>query len=346
MSIRIAMICGSWPPQLCGVGDYSKILADKLEDKNLEIYKIKNISWEWSARREIEAKIRAANPDIVHIQYPSRGFGASRIPAWLVFRLRNLPTVVTLHEYSAQVGDPIFGLIPRGMPHYIPFSCADALVFSSDYESRQLARVIPWVRNRSHIIPIASNVGRGANKVRKEVIVHFGQVCPGKGLERFIEFSALINKHSSSYESLLLGSVPQGHETWAKNLLSSAPTSGFTYYGGLEASDIADYLATSRYAYLPYPDGASAKRGSLLACLLNGVIVITKHSDITPDWIREVTLHADNPDHAMRIILDIETNIECQDELSRKAASSAALFDWNLIASKHIHLYSNLLSRY
>ena len=231
------------------------------------------------------------------------------------------------------------------MPHYIPFSFADALIFSSDYESRQLARVIPWVRNRSHIIPIASNIGRGASQSRKKVIIHFGQVCPGKGIEQFIEFSALINKHSSSYESLLLGSVPQGYEAWAKTLLSAAPTSGFTHYGGLEASAIADYLAASRYAYLPYPDGASAKRGSLLACLLNGVIVITKHSDNTPDWIREVTLHADNPDNAMRLILAIETNAEYQDELSRKAASSAALFDWNLIASKHIYLYENLLSR-
>ena len=39
--------------------------------------------------------------------------------------------------------------------------------------------------------------------------------------------------------------------------------------------EVSVYLSKARCAYLPFPDGASLRRGSLLACLEHGVKVLS-----------------------------------------------------------------------
>lgn len=345
--LKVAIISGSWPPEVCGVGDYTELLAGQLEEVGVVVSRISHSSWSWECRHEIEHKIRDHAPDILHLQYPARGYGASRVPAWLMWKCRDLLCVVTLHEYSAQVGSPICGVIPRGLPHYIPFSIANALIFSSDYELSKLASIAPWITAKSHVLPIGSNIPVSQKQHKRQArLVHFGQICPNKGIENFLRLSKIINQRQLNLECLLIGNVPQGFSEWAAPLLSQMEAANVGIYQGASATAVADIFAASQFAYLPFPDGASAKRGSLLAALINGVIVITRHGSDTPNWIREVTLHADTPDQAAEILHKLGQDINFCDSVRDKALSIASQIDWKDITLQHLNIYYSLMMKH
>lgn len=54
---------------------------------------------------------------------------------------------------------------------------------------------------------------------------------------------------------------------------------------GLEAEAVAEQLAQASVALLPFPDGASFRRGSLLAAAACGVPIVTRHGHDTPETL-------------------------------------------------------------
>jgi glycosyltransferase involved in cell wall biosynthesis len=93
-SLRILIVTGSFPPMRCGVGDYTSCLAEALgkhedvrvailtseqackptQDVSYDIFPVVK-SWQISDFSRIEKVIRQWRPDIVHIQYPTQGYG-------------------------------------------------------------------------------------------------------------------------------------------------------------------------------------------------------------------------------------------------------------------------------
>jgi len=114
---RVALITGSFPLEICGVGDYSARLAEHLApwcdvhvitswgegEKNgaggPTVHRVMN---SWSLRKVpfLVSLIRKIAPDVIHIQYPTRGYGAGTLPylvpllGWLMGK----PSVQTWHE--------------------------------------------------------------------------------------------------------------------------------------------------------------------------------------------------------------------------------------------------------
>src|ERR1700730_15084523 len=116
--MRILLISGSLPPMKCGVGDYTANLAKALgrrkdasvavltdvaatptpSDFEFEVFPIAR-GWRMGDIVPIGVTARRWGPDIIHIQYPTQGYGRRYLP-WLLpslFRLVNLPVVQTWH---------------------------------------------------------------------------------------------------------------------------------------------------------------------------------------------------------------------------------------------------------
>ena len=112
------IITGSFPPMRCGVGTYTACLAEalgKLQDTKIAIltgvhgaagpdlnFEMFPIVYEWklSALSNIIKTIRCWKPDVVHIQYPTQGYGDTWFPWFLpiILLLMNVAIVQTWHE--------------------------------------------------------------------------------------------------------------------------------------------------------------------------------------------------------------------------------------------------------
>ncbi len=344
--MKIAMISGSWPPDVCGVGDGAELLSQHLENIGVSVSKISDSKWNWQNRKNIEIKIRNSNPDIIHIQYPSYGYGSSRIPAWLLYACRDIPIVITLHEYTAQVGKPLLKVIPRGMPYYLPFSFSDHIFFSNDYDKEKLSKIFPWVAKKSSVLSIASNIKAGTASNKSNSIVYFGQICPKKGLESFIDLAKNIKNENLGLKTIIIGAIPKGSKEWADHYLSLACKYNCHILEGLPSDDVSNALASSTFAYLPFPDGASSKRASLLACMVNGLVTLTTHTEFTPQWIKDVTINTTDAINAFDELKKLMHNNILIDQLSEKSKIATSSRNWDNFAKSHIDVYLDICSKH
>src|SRR5437870_7163602 len=119
--MKILLITGSFPPMMCGVGNYTASLAEalgKLRDTkvavltdtkarmdsshliNFELFPVAH-EWKFSDLPQIFKVVQHWAPDVVHIQYPTQGYGDKWLP-WilpLLLTLRWTPLVQTWHEH-------------------------------------------------------------------------------------------------------------------------------------------------------------------------------------------------------------------------------------------------------
>ena len=139
--MRVLLISGSYPPDACGVGDYTMRLARALaKQPDWEVAVLTGPAasggapggvtdelpaptvihcpgaWAFSALPRIVTAVRQWAPDVVHFQYPTQGFFGWRLPALLPALLRCLgfPSVQTWHEPPPTgVRAMIYFLLPR-----------------------------------------------------------------------------------------------------------------------------------------------------------------------------------------------------------------------------------------
>jgi glycosyltransferase involved in cell wall biosynthesis len=240
------------------------------------------------------------------------------------------------------VGKPRLGLVPRGLKTFFPFTTAKVLIFSSHNERDAIAGWAPWIWRRSVVIPIGSTIPAGNGIKTDSVLVHFGQIAPGKGLEDFLELAR--NGADSTVKYVLIGGLPAGEREYQAAILSGLERNSVDLVLNQPPHVVADMLSAARYAYLPFPDGASAKRTTLLTALINKLVVLTTHGPETPDWVRSVTVRANSPEEAGEALLRFEREILKREALMKKIEATLERFSWPFIAEQHVDIYRRVLS--
>ncbi len=330
------MVTGSYPPDVCGVGDSTFRLVSALQKMHVNVEVISNVNWATSNFLNVKRHISEINPDIIHIQYPTVGYGYHITPQILSLFF---PTITTLHEVSQSN-------ILRQWALY-PFSIASRhLVFTSEYERKYACIWAPWVESRSKVIPIGSNILTGiqVTKPRLEEVIYFGLIRSNKGLEDFIEVASLAKARKLNIGFRVIGMIDaKSHEYYTK-LSNQTLNLPITWSIGLSHSEVADYLSKSSLAYLPFPDGVSERRGSLLAALSNSVAVVTTKGTHTPSVMQNAVAFADNPNHALGIITKLIADSNQLAFLQKAGYEYAQQFSWDIIAKKHIALYNSIFT--
>jgi glycosyltransferase involved in cell wall biosynthesis len=333
----VLMVSGSWPPEACGVGDDTEKLCRELERTDIDVVRFGDDGLSRVYSRETIRQASQTDCDIVHIQYPTAGYGRSLTPSALPASMRNKPVVVTLHEYS------VFRWYRRAW--FAPFArnCA-ARIFTTEEERRLFESRFPSRGGLDMTVGIASNIAAVA-KVAREAnrVAYFGLIVPHKGIEAFLDLCEIARAASSDLTFELIGAIPEMCRGYAETVLQRASACSVQLTTDMPDDAVARRLATATFAYLPYPDGASGKRGTLAAALVNNLVVVTRHSDITPDWIRTATLDAKGHLEALKVLTRLHADTRRLEAAVQQSALASSRFRWDEIALRHADLYRSLL---
>jgi glycosyltransferase involved in cell wall biosynthesis len=331
----VAFVIGRCPPGLCGIGDYTACLAKALRLVGVEGCLIN--CGNWGLFHALAASRRlASNFDIVHIEYPSLGFGRKLGPQGLSL-LRNC--VITLHEISRTTVRRKLALLPFTLR-------AEHIIFTSSFERGFATRLFPWIEALSSVIPVGSNIAPCQNSYPRSLaeIVYFGLIMPGNGLEQVLDLGALIKAAGLPLTIRVIGGVAPQYVEYFDELRFKSTGLAFVWDRDLSEEEIAERLSRASIAYLPYPDGASERRTTLKAALLSGLSVVTNLGPNIPPELRETVRCCESSRHALEVIRALIESPGELSNMSRKAVEYGQRFSWERIAKQHLQIYDSVLS--
>jgi len=334
MNPAVVLVTGSAPPDFCGVGDYTASLAQALEKAGQRVDLLCHRNWSASGTMIALRKLNRVRDAIVHMQYPTMGYGYSLGP-----QLCSLvkPCVVTVHEFTLAHNLRKLALIPFTLR-------SQQFVMTAEAEKRALAHRYPWMDGRIRVIPIGSNIPECRKVIaeRKESIVNFGMIMPRKGLEDFIELARLLRERGSKWEMLVIGQIVAGHEAFARKLMELSRPHGVHWVLDRNPGEVSELLSESAIGYFPFPDGASERRGSLKAAFVAGLPCITTKSELTPQDLADVVVVANTPHAAADFAVRLMAAKEERTRLSRIVREFATRFTWEKIAELHMQMYREI----
>jgi glycosyltransferase involved in cell wall biosynthesis len=333
--MKIAFVTGSYPPDTCGVGDYTSRLAHALQRDGMGIQIVRRPTWHVSNLKNILVEIRAGKSDLVHIQYPTAGFGTHLTPQLLSLAI---PCVVTIHEFSE-------AHILRKLSLYPFFLRSRHIIFTTPFEQAFGLRRAPWIARRSSVIPVGSAITIGKPRERDPYeIVYFGLFRPKKGIEEVLDLALLVKQRGLPYRIRMIGKPFPPGSSYYQELFDRSAGLPVQWENDRDDQSVADLLSACSFAYMPFPDGASGRRTSLLALLANGAATITTRGSHTPPGLETGVLFAESPEQALRKIEGLHSDRDALSRLSAAGRAYAARFSWESIAGQHRVLYESLLA--
>lgn len=227
--MKLALLTRRFPPECCGVGDYTARLAESWEQLGHEVtvfaaskenqnesgarkFPVERIRLD--AQRDVEPAVDAickAFPERVQIEYSNYawsrwGFAFYMNALVRALRKRGVPVTIALHEFPLEMAQHPMraGLILAQWLHYVKLvRDADEVLTNTRERVRILQRWFPWRRESIRFRPNSSNipVAAGGAERRAElrtqhapagaiVLATFGTYHRDKNFEAVVEAAA------------------------------------------------------------------------------------------------------------------------------------------------------------
>lgn len=335
-NLRVVILTGSYSPDICGVGDYTRQLFNNINhtDKNVKFELIVARDWSLRGFLKLFSTIKK-NFDVVHIQYPTDGYGYSILPMLLLLMLKGKKRIVTLHEYSQRTQKARFAT-------NLLFYFSDFIIFTTPYEREVVIKKFEFVRLNSTVINIASNITSPVEKIdwkdRKFDIAYFGHIRPQKGIEEFNSICNELFLINSNISISLIGQLQIRFEEYYKSLFNNSRCISIL---NLDDENVSRILQNTRILLLPFPDGISMRRGSFLAGLENDCVVVSYSGNFDDGLSSMAVLF--NPSTSFKIIAKEINNLLVDNDLRKDLFENTESFKnnlkWSTIVQSHLNIY-------
>lgn len=315
------LVTGTYPPQKCGVADYSfRLLESETAKKsNWELLHVKNTSL--LGLSSVIKELKSIEDVNVNIQYPSINFSRKLLPHFLCMYLRcftKKKVSVTIHEYTQ-----LHWLSKLFMNIFFWFS--HKLIFTNEFERGAVIKASKCVKNKSRVIKIFSNISKSDNikriAERNYDIGYFGYIRHGKGIEEFLQVIEELKSKNNAIKAYVLGQRLEGLEEFADTVSKKSNEIGVEVIEGLPDNEVADILADTKVAFLPYPDGLSERRGSYLAYIRNLSLVVSTEGQFVTQSQRSTFSIVDVSNAPSELNRILSLPIKEQDVLQDKVAT-------------------------
>jgi glycosyltransferase involved in cell wall biosynthesis len=305
--------------------------------------------------------------DVLNVQYQAAAFNM-RSPAinLLPWRMKGvLKTVVTFHDLKVPYLFPKAGPIREAMIRFMARQ-AHGVIATNRGDFQALEVLLPRASNLAKI-PIGSNIPAnpvrpsGSNAIRSglgldegdRLLGYFGFLNPSKGADTLLTALSELESH---FHLLFIGgqhgsSDPANNQLFSQTvgqMIASLGLEGRVHWTRFMSEEaVSDHLHAVDMMVMPYRDGASLRRGTMMAALAHGrPVVTTEPSSPTPELVHGHNVHFVPPANA-RLLAEairlLSRDTDYRARLAQGAASTSSLFSWERIADDTIELYKVLL---
>jgi glycosyltransferase involved in cell wall biosynthesis len=381
--MRPGLVTGEYPPMQGGVGDFTRQLGQALAALGVETHVITarraavdnsaGLSvhpviqrWSFLSLLRIRALSRQLKLDLINLQYQSAAYGLSA-PIHFLPRWAGVPVVVTFHDLRVPYLFPKAGrLRPAAVTHLARSAAGVITTDPADAEELQRRGGVRRVAQ----IPIGSNIApappagykrdawRAGLGVRPDELLlgYFGFLNQSKGGDTLINAMAILDDRKAPARLLLIGGQT-GASDATDAVFEAQLQRLITRYdldrriirtGFVETPIVSGHLMACDVVVLPYRDGVSFRRGSLMAALAHGCAVIsTEPSRALPELKDGENIRLVPPESAPALVLAVTELLhapELRARLGQGARKLAGAFRWDAIAGRTSEFYRSIAS--
>ncbi len=362
-----------------GVGAYTAALADALVDAGAEAEVVTSINaqpvasgrvrvhatvgrWDRRAWQQVTRTAQEIGAEWVHVQYQTAAFAMNPTLNLVARGNRGFRLAWTYHDLLDPYLFPKAGARLRRWTTERPASRADLVIVTNEVDRLRLARGV----SNLHAIPIGSNIagvqlsaqerselrshyGFGGNEL---LLGYFGFLNRSKGADVLVAALDLLVTSGINAHLLMIGErLGASDATNASTLAefeAAIDNAGLTervkWTGRLDDSSAGAALNAVDLLLLPFRDGASLRRGTLMAGLANGcAIVTTLPQHPLPELVDGRDLCYTPPSDPAAIaaaVIGLAADTERLEGLRTNARRRSEQFSWAAIAQAHLALYA------
>lgn len=379
--MKVAMVTGSYPPQPCGVGDYTHALVRELKSAGVTVdvittksllprhdedVKYELADWGVSSWRAGVKWLAAHDYDLIHIQYPARFYGYLpdlALLTWMVKRfLPDVPIVLTLHEF--RVTHFLRKMTVAVIAHF-----ADAVVLTAESEVRLFERLFWWMKGKIRlmrlavVVPLVQVTDNEREVLLKShglqtdnsVITYFGFLHPNKGVEKLLQSFALVHARRPAARLLVIGlfnpDTNEYHGRLARLVREEGIEEAVKWAGYVSREDVSRLLSVADLGMLPYEDGVSFRRLSFMTMLSHGLPTVTTVGQalLSEMDLREgenvLTVPAQGtPEELATRVVELVDSPELRQRLARGGRLWAQPYRWEVIVKESLQLYHSMIA--
>lgn len=369
----VYLVAGTWPPTDCGIAPYNRSLARGLEAAGFKVRVVANDEARedpdimlmrvesWSPREVLRliGLLRRSSAGIVHLQHPTR---ATRLRSAVYL----IPSLVRLFARQHRVVTTFHYLRPFDLRtamlrvfFLLPALFSDAIVVTTDWEAAYARKFLS--NTKILVVPagLTEELKRSDQAQREQtrrklgfdtgdfVVAFFGYLLPNKGLQTLLQ---ALPKLSERTKLLVIGDSYAANDRYPIQLQEVARQLGIAgrvrWMGKVDAQSIGSLLSAADCAALPYDEGASLKRSTLLAALaVNLPAVTTLGPEVDGVMKNGENLLLVGPRDSGALadaLMRLESEPGLGPSLTAAAAPILDSVDWNRIVDLHVGLYDGL----
>jgi glycosyltransferase involved in cell wall biosynthesis len=329
-------------------------------------------SWDVRCWRSIADVVRRHSFEGLNIQYEPAAYsmqvGVNFLPSRFTRRSIKLPIVTTFHDLLVPYLFPKAGSLRWKVVEYLARH-SDAVIVTNEEDHTHLSNLQRPISNL-HLIPIGSNIDparvdhfdlpqeRSRWTVRSDeyLIGYFGFLNLSKGGEVLMRALKALIGDGVRVKLLLIGgrmgsSDPTNAE-YAAQVDRLIEVLGLKDHviatGYLDSIGVSRALLACDVMALPYLDGASLRRGSLMAAIAHGRAIVTTMPQYPIGGLTHdrsaLFVPPNDPISLANAIRQTLIDPERRARLERGASEAAKLYTWDRIAAQTIEVYRSVIS--
>lgn len=377
--MRIGIVTGEYPPMVGGVGAYSHILAKQLilQGHSVSIFssagaesqdaaiKVSNKAnrWGMGSLNAIRKWAVAQRLEIINLQFQTAAYDMSPWIHFLPDVTGKIPVVTTFHDLRYPYLFPKAGRLRDWI--VMRLARASAGVIVTNHEDQMQLREVGNIR----LIPIGSNIlttlpsSYDAQYWREKagaqggdfLLGYFGLLNRSKGLENLLRSMAGLRSTGVPARLVMIGggsgaSDPTNtafmDELYRQiDELNLSPFVQETGYVDDEA--VGAYLSACDVVVLPFTDGASYRRGSLMAAIHYGCAICTTTPRVSIPAFRDgenmLLVKAEDIPTLETGIRQLYESRELRERLKKGALELAHKFEWSGIAQATANFFRQVI---
>lgn len=384
-SPHILFVTGEYPPLQGGVGAYTAELATALAAQGRRVSVLTGVAgqtrrvdagpvavhplirrWGWGAGRAVGAWAQAHGVDWVHVQFQTAAFGMHPALHFAPrgWQRRGLRVAWTYHDVLVPYLFPKAGRRLRRWVTDWPAHVCDLTIATNEGDRLHLA----GKARRLARIPIGSNIAartftpqeRAARRAARGfgpdalVVGYFGFLNRSKGGLVLVETLRRLVEAGLPARLLMIGervgaSDPTNY-AYLQEVEAAIAAHGLQdrviWTGRQDDGAVSADLDACDVLLMPYADGASLRRGTLMAGLAHGCALVTTTPQAPlPELAAGRDLLYVPPDDA-QAAAEAVLRLACDPALAARlragARAASAAFTWEQIAAEHARLYDQI----